>query len=76
MFHLHSAGCEEDEFQCPPDGPCYPIWYLCDNITNCFDGFDEDPDICNITGELNCIIIRNAVLLLYQVLCELVLFVS
>ena len=55
MFYLHSAGCEEDEFQCPPDGPCYPIWYLCDNITDCFDGFDEGPDNCDITGELNCI---------------------
>ena len=50
MFYLYSAGCEEDEFQCPPDGPCYPILYLCDNITDCFDGFDEGPDNCDITG--------------------------
>ena len=38
---LFSAECEEGEFQCPPDGPCLPNTYLCDNITNCTDRFDE-----------------------------------
>ena len=41
----------EDEFQCPPNGPCLPNMYLCDNITDCADGFDEEPEICNITGQ-------------------------
>ena len=35
--------CEEDEFQCPNDlfGRCMPLRYLCDNIDDCDDGFDE-----------------------------------
>ena len=51
MFYLHLAPCEEDEFQCPPDGPCYPTMYLCDSVIDCFDGFDERD--CNGTGQLN-----------------------
>ena len=45
-FQLYSVGCEEDEFQCP-DGTCFPIGHLCDNITDCSDGYDE----LNCTGE-------------------------
>ena len=54
MFYLHLAPCEEDEFQCPPDGPCYPIMYLCDSVIDCFDGFDENcPSSENISAQFN-----------------------
>ena len=43
--------CREDEFLCPPNATCLPNMYLCDNITDCADGFDERPEICDITGQ-------------------------
>ena len=35
--------CADDEFQCPDDGygRCYPLTYLCDSVTDCSSGWDE-----------------------------------
>ena len=35
--------CDEDEFHCPNDlpGRCFPLAYLCDDIVDCDDEFDE-----------------------------------
>ena len=33
-------------FQCPEDGKCISIQYLCDGAPDCTDGYDEDPRLC------------------------------
>merc|ERR1711884_606216 len=39
--------CEAFEpFQCPTDGRCISIQYLCDGAPDCSDGYDEDARLC------------------------------
>ena len=33
--------CYDTHFQCPTDSRCLPNEYMCDNVSDCKDGFDE-----------------------------------
>ncbi|KAM7542891.1 hypothetical protein Aperf_G00000009147 [Anoplocephala perfoliata] len=44
---------EEFSFLCPNDHFCLPLTAVCNGITDCSDGFDEDPMVCKVSGEFD-----------------------
>ncbi|XP_006820678.1 uncharacterized protein LOC102810426 [Saccoglossus kowalevskii] len=42
-------GCGVDEIVCPSTGECIPSYYLCDEVPDCPDAFDESDSLCDYT---------------------------
>lgn len=42
--------CKDDHFKCKSSNRCIPKNYLCNKISDCEDGSDEDPIMCNLNN--------------------------
>ena len=51
QIFVHKNCTNEGMFQCKSPGHCIPIERVCDNITDCQDGSDEEHEMCKVDNE-------------------------
>lgn len=44
---VSASKCNTDRFRCVTSGHCINLHYKCDGKADCYDGSDEDSDLCN-----------------------------
>ncbi|XP_042223950.1 uncharacterized protein LOC121867893 isoform X2 [Homarus americanus] len=49
---------EADQIHCASSERCTRIRYICDNDNDCGDGSDEDPSICEVWKNTDCVLSR------------------